>query len=75
MLYTPVYSLPGSSKTIFTIFRFHITVSPIIALYGRKRGLEELEVELSEQETKSTFELRDKYRLIVVESIPNNPRS
>jgi len=40
-----------------------------------KRGLEELEVELSERETRSSFELRDKYRLIVVESIPNNPRS
>jgi hypothetical protein len=44
-----------------------------VEIKGRKSGLGELEVELTERETRKAIELRDNYWLIVVESIPNNP--
>jgi hypothetical protein len=47
-----------------------------IEVKGRRKKLEEItDVELTEQETIAAFNLRDRYWLILVEDIPNNPRS
>jgi hypothetical protein len=46
-----------------------------VEVKGRRKGINELDVELTENEVKTALELKDKYWLLVVESIPNNPRA
>jgi hypothetical protein len=45
-----------------------------VEVKGRRKSINELDVELTENEVKTSLELKDKYWLVVVESIPNNPR-
>jgi len=45
-----------------------------VEVKGRSKSIEELDVELTENEVKTALELRSKYWLAIVESIPNNPR-
>lgn len=46
-----------------------------VEIKGRRKSINELEVDLTENEVKTAMELKDKYWLTVVESIPNNPRA
>ncbi|NAZ11152.1 MAG: DUF3883 domain-containing protein [Desulfurococcales archaeon] len=46
-----------------------------VEIKGRRKSINELEVDLTESEVKTAMELKDKYWLTVVESIPNNPRA
>jgi hypothetical protein len=46
-----------------------------IEIKGRRKSINELEVDLTENEVKTAMELKDKYWLTVVESIPNSPRT
>jgi hypothetical protein len=46
-----------------------------IEIKGRRKSINELEVDLTENEVKTAMELKDKYWLTVVESIPNSPRA
>ena len=45
-----------------------------VEVKGRRKSIEELDVELTENEVKTALELRSKYWLAIVESIPNSPR-
>jgi hypothetical protein len=46
-----------------------------VEVKGRSKSIDKLEVELTENETALAQELKDKHLLVVVESIPNNPRA
>jgi hypothetical protein len=45
-----------------------------VEVKGRRKSINELDVELTENEVKTALKLKDKYWLVVVESIPNDPR-
>jgi len=45
-----------------------------VEVKGRSKSIDELVVELTENEVKTALELRSRYWLAIVESIPNNPR-
>ena len=46
-----------------------------VEVKGRRKSIDELDyIELTENETVLAQKLRDKYWLVLVESIPNNPR-
>jgi len=45
-----------------------------VEVKGRRASIDELDVELTENEVKTALELRSRYWLAIVESIPNSPR-
>ena len=45
-----------------------------VEVKGRRKSINELDVDLTENEVRTALKLRDRYWLAVVENIPNNPR-